>query len=69
MSDESDKIVLDSDPAKVRRIGGVNVQRIPARWKKRRDLKGFWHSDLEIRLVLEHGEKFIEIRRIPKHEV
>lgn len=66
MTEESDKIILDSDPANVRRTGGVDVQRIPARWKKRRDLKSFWESDLEIRLVREHGEKFIEIRRTPK---
>jgi len=66
---KSDRYVLDSEPAQIRRTGGVNVQRIPVRWKRRQDLKAFWDSDLEIRLVREHGETFIEIRRTPKHEL
>ena len=67
MSETKDEIiVLDSEPANIRTTGGVTVQRIPKRWRMRRDLQEFFKSDLEIVLQLVNGQPCLNIRRVPK---
>jgi len=63
---ESEKILLDREDANIRRVAGCDVQTIPKRWRKRRDLKAFFQSDLEVLLFRENGQPLIEIRRVPK---
>ena len=63
-----EKVLLDSETAKIREVAGVSVQSIPKRWIRRADLQAFFNSALEIALVLDNGEKTIVIRRVHKEE-
>jgi len=58
---EKDEFVVDSVKANVRTVAGVDVQTIPKRWRDRQDLKGFWTSNLIMKLVRVDGKLHIEI--------
>jgi len=57
------KTLLDAKDVNLRSYAGSTIQTIPKAWLRRMDLRPFFRSDLEIALVLVHGEPHIEIRR------
>ena len=62
MSEEEE--IFDAQPTSIRRVGGVEVQRIPSEWRKMKATKTFFSSDLEIVLLRRDGRFYIEIRQV-----
>lgn len=63
-----EQVVLDVEKANIRKTNDVHVQTIPKRWISRRDLQGFFESNLEIMLVREDNQTLVVIRTVPRSE-
>lgn len=61
-----DEVLLDSEKANIWKLHDSSVQTIPKRWTKRRDLRAFFESNLEIVLVRDNGRPIIVIRTVPR---
>jgi hypothetical protein len=68
MVEQHEQVVLDVEKARIRKANDVHVQTIPKRWLNRRDLQGFFESDLEIALVREDDQTLMIVRTVPRSE-
>ena len=56
--------VIDSQQISVSKIGGVNKATVPKKFRDMHLLKTFFEKPLEMRVIIEDGLPFLEIRRV-----
>jgi len=68
MSETESEIILDQERANPRPSGGCEVQTIPRRWTRRRDVLNML-AEAYLFLTMKDGKLLIEIRRPKEGEV